>query len=102
MDAFVERADERDDRFERELAAIEAVLVQRLVERFCDHLIPRAVDVDDALAYLGIIPAHRLQLVPYLRVAAGLVFIEVAHRGAPLLDERSRRRVHLALPDDEP
>ena len=102
MDAFVERGDERDNRFERELAAIEAVLVHRLVERFSDHLIPRPIDVDDALAYLGIVPAHRLQLVPYFRVAARFVFVEVTHRGAPLLDERPGRRVHLALPDDEP
>ena len=95
-DPLVEGDHERDQRVQRHL---DAVALVRLGERLGQHGAPFGVHVRDALAQLRAVPGERLQLEPDLLVLA--VGVEVAHRRAPLLDERHAGiGVHRALPDD--
>jgi hypothetical protein len=68
------------------LLAVELVLVQHLVERIREHAPPLAVDLGHAIRNVRPVPAQRLQLEPYLRVAGREIGLEVTHRRPPLFD----------------
>ena len=96
-DPDVERHHERDERLERHL---DPELAVRLGERLGEHGAPLGVHAREALAQPGVVPGERLQLEPDLLVGDVLAH-QVAHRRAPLLDERLVGRVELALPGDQ-
>src|SRR5688500_15277852 len=101
--SVVEVPDEGDDRLDRIDVAVDAELVHRTREGVDEHRVPLAIDTCEPLTHLGAVPGHGLELEPDLRVARGQIGLEVlAHRGPPLVDERTWRLVHRPLAIDQP
>ena len=96
-DPFVEGVDEGDERPEWDVDA-ESLAHGR--ERLRQHRLPLGVHPCKPLLQLWTIPGERLQLEPDLLIRK--VLVEIGHRRPPLHEERHVRRIHLALPLDEP
>src|SRR2546426_7782575 len=85
--ALAEGDGQGDERLDRKLVAVEAVLIRGALECLAQHATPFIVHARHPRKQLRMTPGQRLELHPDLRVAGLEVLLLEAPGGAPLLDE---------------